>query len=121
VASLSVPWPAIGTVILAGILIPLLISIPLLLRASRRTVREALDEHGAAEQPGQITTKLIRWLGQWEGVDRKLMVAFRNLFRRQARLLLSVGLLATGGASFVSGLNVMAGFQAIPYMIFDEQ
>lgn len=121
VASLGVPWPVIGTVILAGILTPLIISIPLLRRASRRTVREALDEHGIAEQPGHITTELFRWLGQWGGADRKLMVAFRNLFRRQARLLLSVGLLATGGASFVSGLNVMAGFQAIPYMIFDEQ
>ena len=121
VASLNISWQGIGMVLLAGIFVPLLIALLPLLRASRRTVREALDERGIAEQPGRITTGLFSWLGQLRGADRKLMVAFRNLFRRQARLFLSVGLLATGGAVFVSGLNVMAGFQAIPYMISDEQ
>jgi putative ABC transport system permease protein len=121
VASLSVPWQVIGTVILAGIFVPLLIALVPLIRASRRTVREALDERGVTEQQGRLTTGLFSWLGQLRGVDRKLTLAFRNLFRRQARLFLSVGLLATGGATFVSGLNVMAGFQKIPYMISDEQ
>jgi putative ABC transport system permease protein len=121
VSSLSVPWQVMGIVILAGVFVPLLVAIPLLLRASRRTVRQALDERGVAEQPDSLTTGLFRWLGRLRGADRKLMVAFRNLFRRQARLFLSVGLLATGGAIFVSGLNVMSGFQAIPYMISDEQ
>ena len=121
VVSLNVPWQVIGTVILAGVCVPLLIALVPLMRASRRTVRQALDERGVAEQPGRLTTGLFRWLGRLRGADRKLMVAFRNLFRRQARLFLSVGLLAIGGAIFVSGLNVMAGFQAIPFMISDEQ
>ena len=121
VSSLNVPWPVIGIVIAAGVFVPLLITIPLLWRASRRTVREALDERGVTERQGRITTGLIRWFGRLRGADRKLIVAFRNLFRRQARLFLSVGLLATGGAIFVSGFNTMAGFQALPYMILDEQ
>ena len=121
VTSLSVPWQVIGTVILAGIFVPLLIALPPLLQAGRRTVREALDERGVTERQSGITTGLFSWLGRLRGVDRKLMVAFRNLFRRQARLFLSVGLLATGGAIFVSGFNVMAGFQALPYTIYDEQ
>ena len=121
VVSLSISWQVIGMVILAGIFVPLLIAVVPLVRASRRTVREALDERGVAERPGYLATKVFRWLGRLRGVDRKLMVAFRNLFRRQARLFLSIGLLATGGAIFVSGLNVMAGFQAIPTMISDEQ
>jgi putative ABC transport system permease protein len=121
VASLSIPWWILGTVLLAGVIVPLLIALPPLLRASRRTVREALDERGVAEQPGRITTGLFSWLGRLDRIDRTLLVAFRNLFRRQARLLLSVGLLATGGAIFVSGLNVMAGFQALPYRIYNEQ
>ena len=121
VTSLSVPWQVIGVVILAGIFVPLLIALLPLIRASRRTVREALDERGVVERQDRLTSGLFSWLGRLRGVDRKLMVAFRNLFRRQARLFLSVGLLATGGAIFVSGLNLMAGFQAIPYMIFDEQ
>ncbi len=121
VASMSIPWWVLGTVILAGVFMPLFIALPTLLQASRRTVREALDEHGVTEQQGRITTGLFTWLGQLRLVDRKLMVAFRNLFRRQARLFLSVGLLATAGAMFISGLNVMAGFQALPYMIYKEQ
>ena len=121
VASLSVPWQVIGTVLLAGIFVPLLIAIVPLMRASRRTVREALDERGVAERQGRITSGLLDWLSGLRRADRTLIVAFRNLFRRQTRLFLSVGLLATGGSIFVSGLNVMAGFQAIPYMIIDEQ
>ncbi len=121
VASLSIPWQVIGTVILAGVFVPLLIALLPLLRASRRTVREALDERGVAERQGRITTGLFSWLGRLRRADRTLMVAFRNLFRRQARLFLSVGLLATGGAIFVSGFNVMAGFQAIPNTIYNEQ
>jgi putative ABC transport system permease protein len=121
VASLSIPWWELGTVILAGVFVPLLIALLPLIRASRRTVREALDERGVAEQQGRITIRLFSWLGRLDRVDRTLLAAFRNLFRRQARLFLSVGLLATGGAIFVSGFNVMAGFQAIPYTIYNEQ
>ena len=121
VTSLSIPWWLLGTVILAGVFVPLLIALPPLLRASRRTVREALDERGIVERQGRTTTDLFTWLGRLRGVDRKLMLALRNLFRRQTRLVLSVGLLATGGAIFVSGFNIMAGFQALPYAIYDEQ
>jgi putative ABC transport system permease protein len=121
VASLSIPWWVLGTVILAGVFIPLLIALLPLVRASRRTVREALDERGVAEQQGRITIGLFSWLGRLDHIDRTLLAAFRNLFRRQARLFLSVGLLATGGAIFVSGFNVMAGFQAIPNTIYNEQ
>ena len=121
VASMNIPWWVLGTVLLAGVFVPLLIALPTLLQASRRTVREALDERGVTEQQGRITTGFFNWLGQLRIVDRKLMLAFRNLFRRQARLFLSVGLLGTAGAMFISGLNVMAGFQALPYMIYKEQ
>ena len=121
VASLSISWTVIGTVILAGIFVPLLIAFVPLMRASLRTVREALDERGVAERQDRLTSGLFSWLGRLRGTDQKLMLAFRNLFRRQARLFLTVGLLATGGAIFVSGLNVMAGFQAIPSLISDEQ
>ena len=121
VTSLSIPWWLAGTVMLAGVFVPLLIALPPLLRASRRTVREALDERGVAEQQSRLIIGLFSWLGRLDGIDRTVMAAFRNLFRRQARLILSVVLLATGGAIFVSGFNIMAGFQAIPYTIYNEQ
>jgi len=46
------------------------------------------------------------------GLDRTVLMAFRNIFRRRARFLLSVGLLASAGAVFVGGMSTMAGFQA---------
>ena len=120
VVSLNVPWWVLGTVILAGVFVPLVVALIPLVQASRRTVREALDERGVVERQGCITTGFFSWLGQ-RSINRTLMLAFRNLFRRQARLWLSVGLLATAGAVFVGAFNVMAGFQALPYTIYDEQ
>ena len=121
VASLSVPWWVLGTVILAGVFVPLVIALLPLVQASRRTVREALDERGIVEKPGRITVGFYGWLVQRRNVNRTLMLAFRNLFRRQARLFLSAGLLATAGAVFVGAFNVMAGFRALPYTIYNEQ
>ena len=120
VVSLSVPWWVLGTVILAGVFVPLVVALIPLVQASRRTVRDALDDRGVVERQGRITTGFFGWLGQ-RSINRTLMLAFRNLFRRQARLWLSVGLLATAGAVFVGAFNVMAGFQALPYTIYDEQ
>jgi putative ABC transport system permease protein len=120
VVSLSVPWWVLGTVILAGVFVPLVVALIPLVQASRRTVRDALDDRGVVERQGRITTGFFGWLGQ-RSINRTLMLAFRNLFRRQARLWLSVGLLATAGAVFIGAFNVMAGFQALPYTIYDEQ
>ena len=120
VVSLSVPWWVLGTVILAGVFVPLVVALIPLVQASRRTVRDALDDRGVVERQGRITTGFFGWLGQ-RSINRTLMLAFRNLFRRQARLWLSVGLLATAGAVFVGASNVMAGFHALPYTIYDEQ
>jgi putative ABC transport system permease protein len=51
-------------------------------------------------------------LSRLQNLDRTVLMGFRNIFRRRARLLLSVGLLASAGAIFVGGMSTMAGFQA---------
>jgi putative ABC transport system permease protein len=119
VTSLSVPWWTYATVIALGIVLPLLLALVPLVRASRRTVREALDDRGVDRQ-GVRATRLYAWLAKLRGGDRTLLMAFRNIFRRRARFLLAVGLLATAGAIFVGGLNTMAGVQAIPNALMDE-
>ncbi|GAA4470920.1 FtsX-like permease family protein [Nibrella saemangeumensis] len=89
----------------AGILVPLLaVSVPVI-RGSRRSVRQALDNYGVSQ------TKPIRsaWLvslsrGQWLGDTVRL--SLRNVFRQPARLTLTLGLLAAGGALFMTALNV---------------
>ena len=118
VGSLSIPWWNYAAVIVLGIVLPLLMALVPLVRASRRTVREALDDRGVDPQ-GVGGTSFYAWLGRLRGMNRTLLMSFRNLFRRRGRLLLSVGLLATAGAIFVGGLNTMAGFQALPEILAD--
>ena len=119
VTSLAIPWWNYATVIGAGIIMPLAMALPPLIRASRRTVRESLDDRGSDQQSAK-STRRYAWLGKLPGIDRITLMAFRNVFRRRARFLLSVSLLAAAGAIFISGLNVMAGMQAIPRTITDE-
>ena len=120
VTNFSVPLWTYAFVITLGIALPLLMSLAPLMQASRRTVREALDERGVESQSA-TANRFYAWLGRLRSMDRGFLMAFRNVFRRRARFLLSVGLLATAGVIFISGLNTMAGLQAIPKTLTDEQ
>jgi putative ABC transport system permease protein len=113
VTSLSLPWWTYASVIALGIVLPLLMALVPIMQASRRTVREALDEHGV-DHHGVNGTGLNALLGKFHRLNRTLLLAFRNIFRRRARFLLSVVLLATAGTIFMSGLNTRGGLQAIP-------
>jgi len=98
-------------VVAAGIGVPLLFALTSVVRTSRTTVREALDERGV-DRRGDISTRFDAGLGRLRGLDRTTVLAFRNIFRRRARFLLSVGLLAGAGAVFIAGMSTMAAFQA---------
>jgi len=111
--SLEVPWWAYAVVIVLGVGLPLVVALGPLLSASRTTVREAIGAAGI-ERGGVTATRLEMWLSGLRGLDRTLLMGLRNIFRRRGRFVLSVGLLATAGAIFVSGLNTLAGIQAIP-------
>jgi putative ABC transport system permease protein len=91
--------------------VPLLFSFVSLVKTSRTTVREALDYRGVDRQ-GDISIRFDAGLSRLQNLDRTVLMGFRNIFRRRARLLLSVGLLASAGAIFVGGMSTMAGFQA---------
>jgi putative ABC transport system permease protein len=117
VTTLSLPWWTYLTLIAAGVGIPLLTALGPLLSASRRTVRQALDERGV-DRPGRA---INNWLGRSRRIDRMLLMAFRNTFRRRARLWLSVGLLTAAGTIFVGGSDVSAGVEAVPRTIAAEQ
>lgn len=118
VTNFSVPGWTYMAVIALGIILPLLMALVPIMQASRRTVREALDERGVDRQ-GVRATRLYIWLGKIRGLNHTLLMAFRNIFRRRARFLLSVGLLATAAAIFVGGLNTRAGLQSIPDTVAD--
>jgi putative ABC transport system permease protein len=83
----------------AGIGVPLLLALPPIVRASRQSVRQALDDHG-------VSSERIR--ARFAGLPTSL----RNGLRRPARFMLTVGLLSAGGAMFMTAINVKGGWQA---------
>jgi len=104
------PW-VIATVLATGIGVPLLVSLPPLVRGTRRTVREAIDDHGG--DPAGTVGRLGVRLGRLPGLGRTETMAVRGMLRRPGRLALTVGLLAVAGATFMTGLNAAGGWNAL--------
>jgi putative ABC transport system permease protein len=110
-ASLAAPSWMYAVVVAAGVGVPLLFSLTPIVGTSRTTVRKALDYRGVSRH-GNTATRFGTRLGLLQGLDRTVLLAFRNIFRRRARFLLCVGLLASAGVVFVAGMSTMAGFEA---------
>ncbi|WP_241778109.1 FtsX-like permease family protein [Streptomyces sp. CT34] len=98
-------WVALATVV-AGLAVPYLIALLPLTRASRRTVREAFDDHEAKAPPRRRTAR------SWDA-GRTVVMAFRNAFRRKGRLVLSVTLVAAAGAMLMTGLNTASAWRTL--------
>lgn len=111
-ASVAAPLWMYVVVIAAGAGVPLLFSLASIIRTSRTTVREALDYRGV-DRSGDNTTRFGAWLGRLRGLSRMELMAFRNIFRRRARFLLSVGLLAGAGVVFVAGMSTVSSVQTV--------
>lgn len=108
--SQAIPWWVFLVQIMAGLLVPLLVSIGPIARGSRITVREAISDFGVSQEAlgGRGLDAVLEAL---RGLDRTLLLALRNTFRRCGRLLLTLGLLAAGGGMFMTGLNVKAAWE----------
>lgn len=89
----AIPAWVYGTIAAVGVLVPLAVAAVPIGRASRVTVRAALDDHGVADAP-------------LRAVVASLPPALRSVLRRPARLALTMGLLSAGGATFMSALNL---------------
>ena len=111
-ASLAAPWWAYLVILAAGLGLPPVMALLPLVKASRTTVRAAIDHHGLGANPSTATGVLAR-LGRLRRLDRGLLMALRNTIRRPARFLLSVGLLASAGMVFVAGISLSASVEAI--------
>lgn len=108
IASEAVPIAVTVALILVGLVVPLLIALVPVVRASRVTVHEALGD-GIARRPFG-TRRLDVWLARRSWLSRPLMLSLRAAFHRPGRLFLTVGALAVGGAAFVAALNVSAAW-----------
>jgi putative ABC transport system permease protein len=111
-ASTTAPAWVWVVVLAAGIGVPLLVALVPLVRSSRITVRQAIDDHGV-DPSAAAGSRLERRLSRLRGPSRAQLLALRNLVRRRGRLALSVGLLAVAGAMFLTGLNAANGWAAL--------
>ncbi len=107
----SIPLWIFVEVIAAGLLMPIIAALPAVMRASNVTVREALSSTGVASSFGAGSSGRV--LSRFGGFGLIWLLAARNTFRRRGRLLLSLALLATGGALFITALSARDGWREI--------
>jgi putative ABC transport system permease protein len=111
ITSGAIPLWVYAVVIAASLLMPTLAGLPSIIRASRITVSKALSASGQAAGPG--SGPIVRLLSALVGNGITLRLAVRNTLRRRGRMILTVALLATGGALFVGALSVREGWRAV--------
>ncbi|HYW87505.1 MAG TPA: ABC transporter permease, partial [Chloroflexota bacterium] len=110
--SLAVPWWVYLVQLAAGLLLPLAAAAQPVTRASSITVREAIGDVPlySLATGGGATVARLRRLSRVFGPT--VLLAMRGTLRRRSRLVMSVSLLAVGGALFMAGLNVAAAGDA---------
>ncbi len=89
----------------SGVLIPLFAAAFPVIRGSRISVRDALDNHGVNLNSMKKNSWIIK-LSQLEFFNETFRLSVRNVFRQRSRLRMTLGLLAAGGAMFMTALNV---------------
>ncbi|QIP13177.1 FtsX-like permease family protein [Spirosoma aureum] len=88
-----------------GIIIPVLaVSVPVI-RGSRLSVRSAMDHYGLS-QTSSLHSNWVTRLTQARFLGDTLKLSLRNAFRQRSRLGMTLGLLAAGGATFMTAMNV---------------
>jgi len=75
------------------------------IRRSRISVRSALDNHGV-DQKNMSSNSWIIKLSQLDFFSETFRLSIRNVFRQRSRLVMTLGLLAAGGAMFMTAMNV---------------
>ncbi|MBE2268758.1 MAG: FtsX-like permease family protein [Anaerolinea sp.] len=111
VYSYAVPLWVYGALLLLGILLPLLVAIRPIRRATRVTVRATLSDYGT-NAAAFGSSRFESWLSRIQGINSSVLLAFRNTFRRRSRLILSLSLLGAAGGMFMTGLNTSAAWQS---------
>ncbi len=102
VLTTSLPHPMYFYLIAASLLLPVLLSLPAILKGTRISVREALSDYGIQQNAGAKKSKITHKLP----LPRNLVLAFENTLRRKKRLAITVAAMALGVAIFSTGFNL---------------
>ncbi len=100
----------------AGVLIPMAAAALPVVRASRISVLEALNNFGVSQtRPADSSLARLRILGD------TFTLSLRNAFRNRSRVMLTLGLLAAGGAMFVTALNLSEAWEVSLRKIYQHR
>jgi putative ABC transport system permease protein len=104
--------------IASGISIPLIAAAVPLIRGSRISIRAALDNYGVSTQKQNRWAMLLSRSNLFSDTYR---LSVRNAFRQRTRLILTLGLLAAGGAMFMTALNVSDAWEVNLKRIYTQR
>lgn len=106
--SMALPWALYAATVVLGLAVPLLAALAPVILATRGTVQAAMqDANVSRAAPGTVA----RWLTGVILRDPAFTLALRNLFRRRARFMLTMLLLAGAGAMFLTSMNLRAAWE----------
>jgi putative ABC transport system permease protein len=101
---------ALGIQITMGLTMPVLAALIPVLGGVRITVREAISTYGIGSGFGH--SWLDRLIGQIRALPRLMTLSLRNVFRRKARVVLTLATLTLSGAVFTMVLSTSASFNS---------
>ena len=94
----------------SGIIIPLIAAAFPVIRGSRISVKNALDNYGVTQGNMGNKSWAIRF-SQLDFFSETFRLSIRNVFRQRSRLTMTLGLLAAGGAMFMTAMNVSKAWE----------
>ena len=101
-----------------GLLVPLMVALIPISRASRVTVMKGLADYGVNPKLSQgFFTRRVGGLAQIR-LSPFMALVFKNTFRKQGRLLLTLALLGASGAMFMSSVNMTVGWQRLVDQVY---
>ena len=112
IASYQEPGWVVMTKLGVGLVVPAIALLPAVWRASTVTVRQALDDHGAA-RAAFGRSRLEAWTARTRQRSIAVTYALRNVVRQRRQMLLSLALLAAAGSTFVTAVSVAKAWDAL--------
>lgn len=98
----TLPVSAYLSLLAAGLLLPILFTLPIVWRGVSISVREALSDYGINQR---VSSSFAIGLGRLP-ISNALQLSFRNLFRNKKRIAITISMIALGVAIFSAGFNV---------------
>lgn len=114
VLSYAIPLPLMWAQAAVGLLLPLIAGLAPVIRGTRITTHEALNDVGigAVAYGRGAVERLLEWLQRVWRIQRPVLLAVRNTLRHKGRLAQTLIVLVFGTALFISVLSVRASVNA---------